>query len=81
MATETRYLYSDEDLGREANRVKELIVQKMVRNELLTDDAATEFLKTHAVVVVKKGFLGSFVDIALGLKNKDDKQYQIIKLA
>jgi len=80
MATETRYLYNDEDLGREANRVKELIVQKMNIIGLIDDEAATEFLKTYAVVVVKKGFLGSFIDIALGLKNKDDKRYHIIKL-
>jgi hypothetical protein len=80
MATETRYMYSDDDLVREANRVKELVVQSMVINGLTDDESAEQFLREHAIIVVKKGWLGSYIDKALGLTDKNDKRYQIIKL-
>jgi hypothetical protein len=81
MATETRYLYNDEDLSRFANQVKELMINDMLARDLLTNEEATRYLEQYAVVVVKKGWLGTAIDKAIGLKDADDKKIQLIKMA
>jgi hypothetical protein len=81
MASETRYLYNDEDLSRFANQVKELMINDMLARDLLTNEESTGYLARYAVVVVKKGWLGTTIDKALGLKEADDKKIQIIKMA
>lgn len=73
-------MYSDEDLTREANCVKELDVRVMVLNGLADDESAEQFLSEHAIIIIKKGWLGSCIDKALGLVDKKDKRYQIVKL-
>lgn len=79
MATETRYLYGDEDLTRFANQVKELMINDMLARDAITNDEAANYNR-YAVVVVKKGWLGSAIDKALGLKEPDDKKIQLLKL-
>ncbi len=81
MATETRYLYNDEDLSRFANQVKELMINDMLARDLLTNEESTRYLEQYAVVVVKKGWLGSVIDKAIGLDDTNDKKIQLIKMA
>jgi len=80
MATESRYLHSEEDVTRQANMIKELVIQRLSIDGLLTDEDATRFLETHTVVVAKKGVFGSFIDKALGLSSADERKYQIVEM-
>lgn len=81
MATETRYLYNDEDLSGFANQVKELMINDLLARDLLTNEEATNYLERYAVVVVRQGWLGKTLDKALGLKEANDKKIQLIKMA
>ncbi len=78
MASETRYLYNDEDLSRFANQVKEIVVQSMAAREVITEAESDAFLNQYAVLVAKKGWLGTAIDKALNLKEANDKKIIIV---
>jgi hypothetical protein len=80
MASKTVMMYDDQDLGSTANQVKELVVAQLVHQEKLTQKDANAFNARYAVVVVKKGWLGSTIDKALGLEKDTTRIYQIISL-
>ncbi len=80
MAVKTVSMYDDHDLGCSANQIKELVVHTMTNQGMITKSVAEEFLSRYAVIVVKKGWLGLTMDKVLGLKEPDDKLYQIIEI-
>ena len=80
MASKTVMMYDDQDLGSTANQVKELVVAQLVDQEKLTQEDADAFNSRYAVVVVKKGWLGSAIDKALGLEKDSTRIYHIIQL-
>jgi hypothetical protein len=78
MATETRYLWSDEDLSSHANQVKELVSQAMASKGLITQEEADTFATRYVIVIAKKGWMGSLIDKALNLDDSKSKKMIIL---
>lgn len=78
MTTETRYLWSDEDLSSHANMVKEIVSQAMASKGLITQEEANAFATRYVVVIAKKGWMGSMVDKALNLNDSKSKKLVIL---
>ena len=74
MTVETMAVYSDQDLSAFANDVKEMVVKSMAARGVISDAASTEFLERYAVLVVKKGWLGSMIDKAINFDDAKTKR-------
>ena len=80
MSVETLAMYSDQQLGSVANQVKEITVAALLEQGVIDKVAAELFLEKHAIIIVKKGWLGSTIDKVLNLKTADDKVFQVIRV-
>lgn len=81
MSVETLTMYSDQQLGAVANQIKELVVTAMSEQELVTEAGAEKFLAQYAVIIVKKGWLGTTIDRVLDFKKPDDKKFQLVRIS
>ena len=72
-------MFDDEDLGAAANQVKEFVVLTLVNQGKLTQEDADSFNSKYAIVVIRKGWLGSVIDKALGLE-KNKKVYEFVRI-
>lgn len=80
MSVETIAMYNDQQLGSVANQVKEITVAALLEQGVIDKVAAELFLEKHAIIIVKKGWLGSTIDKVLNLKTADDKVFQVIRV-
>ena len=80
MSVETIAMYNDQQLGSVANQVKEITVGALLEQGVIDKVAAELFLEKHAIIIVKKGWLGSTIDKVLNLKTADDKVFQVIRV-
>lgn len=62
----TAAVMDDDDLMGLANQVKEIVVDELVRQDLLDVEEADRFVKTNTILVTRKGWLGSAIDRMLG---------------
>ena len=78
MSVETRMVYSDQELSGFANDVKEIVVKSMAARGIITEEESTAFLERYAVLVVKKGWLGSMIDKDLNFADPKGKRLIIV---
>jgi len=80
MSVRTVAMYDDHELGSVANQIKELTVNVLKEQGTIDPVAADLFLEQHAIIVVKKGWLGTTIDQILNLKTADDKVFQVVRV-
>ena len=72
------YSFDDIELTKNANQIKETLLDALERDKLLTKSAA-EISETYALVVVKPGWLGNFFRKIAG-EEKDKLYIKVVKL-
>jgi polyhydroxyalkanoate synthesis regulator phasin len=70
---------TDQDFNVFANQVKEVVIRRLVVEGKLDSDEATQFLEETAIMLVKRGWLGTKIDALLSM-GPDDKRIQIVKI-
>jgi len=78
MAVTTRIMYSDSELTGTANDIKELVVADMMKKGIISIADGEGYLCRNAILVVKKGWLGSAIDRTFGLTDQDRKVFMIV---
>ncbi len=73
------YTMTEADLAKQANEVLGEVVMAMNKEGLIAETQATNFLETHGVIVVRKGFFNRVLDKVLGISD-DGFRYYIVKI-
>lgn len=69
------------DLVSNANVVKELVIDKLIREKYLNAEEGQEFLEKFSVIVAEKGILGTAMDkITFNEENKNSLLYKVVKI-
>ena len=75
--TITKYAYNLEQLSSHSNNVKEIFLEAMVNEQLITKELA-EKMNQHVIVVAERNYFGNFWN-KLWKNNKDATLINIVK--
>lgn len=61
-----------------ANSVKEIVLQRLLFDKVISNEQAIEYSEKWQVIVIKRGWFMRWVN-AFSIKNKDDYQFKFVK--